>query len=80
MRLKENASSWRVNAIRKRDFKHDHSEPTPKFRAHKNTTKWCRGKVGSQHEVIWHEKRGLFGEKYRTGKCQNCSKIMFRRA
>jgi hypothetical protein len=29
MRLKEDATRWRVSALLKRDFKHDHSEEYP---------------------------------------------------
>jgi len=78
MRIKENSDSWRASGILKRDFKHDHSEPIAKFRSSKNTHKWCRGKVGVKHDVIWRVEKGFFG-KYKTGKCLQCGRIMFSR-
>ena len=77
MRLKEDRSSWHSHAIKKRDFKHDHSDLPISFKSHKNTKKWCRGKVGLQHSVSWHTEIGFFGDNYKVGKCTNCGKHMF---
>ena len=77
MIIKENSDSWRTSGILKRDFKHDHSEPITKFYSSKNTRKWCRGKVGVKHDVVWRAEEGFFGYKYKTGKCLHCGKIMF---
>lgn len=81
MRLKEDATSWRARSLKKRDFKHDHSEGALIYRTHKPTNTWCRGKVGIQHEVTWHEEDWLFGETIimYVGVCNNCGKRMYRR-
>jgi hypothetical protein len=78
MRLKEDNISWRVSAILKRDFRHDHSEGETKHRSHKPTNKWCRGKVGVRHAIIWSKKPWLFGVIMHTGRCSNCGKLMYR--
>ena len=80
MRVKENPGSWRAHAIKKRDFKHDHSEPVVKFRSSKNTNRWCRGKVGFEHDVNWQIEKDFFGHRYKTGRCSHCRKIMFGRS
>ncbi len=77
MRIKEDSNSWRAGGILKRDFKHDHSEPIARFHSNKNTRKWCRGKVGVKHEVIWRVEQGVFGRVYKTGKCLHCGRVMF---
>ncbi|HUC87708.1 MAG TPA: hypothetical protein VMR95_00985 [Candidatus Binatia bacterium] len=79
MRLKEDKSSWRANAIVKRDFRHDHNDLLLSVRSHKNTNKWCRGKVGITHSISWHRETGFFGGRYKLGKCVNCGKHMFSR-
>ena len=78
MRLKEDSSSLRARAIKKRDFKHDHSERRAIFRLSKDTHKWCRGKMGISHLVNWHDETDFFGDKYQSGKCSSCGKLMFR--
>lgn len=51
MRLKEDKSSWHSSAIIKRDFRHDSSQPVgASHRTKKDTKKWCRGKVGVEHD------------------------------
>jgi hypothetical protein len=80
MRLKEDRSSWRSHVIKKRDFKHDHSDLLLRFKSHKNTNKWCRGKIGTKHSVSWHTEIGFFGDSYKVGRCANCGKHMYGRA
>ena len=79
MRIKENSDSWRASGILKRDFKNDHSDPIARFHSRKNTLKWCRGKVGVKHDVVWRIEKGFFGHAYKTGKCLHCGRIMFSR-
>jgi hypothetical protein len=78
MRLKEDNTSWNASSILKRDFRHDHSENKMLFRSHKNTKKWCRGKVGVEHVTAWHKHTWLFGEVMYVGKCKNCGKKFFK--
>jgi len=78
MTLKEDSSSWRSRALIKRDFKHDHGELQAIYRSHKNTRIWCRGKIGVQHHVLWHEEGWLFDTTMYVGKCLGCGKHMYR--
>jgi hypothetical protein len=51
-------SEWKESGIKRRDFRSIRNGPeTPPHRSKKNTAKWCRGKVGKEHdwhEVIWY--------------------------
>jgi hypothetical protein len=69
---------WRATGLLKRDLRHDHSEGVPLYRSHKPTIKWCRGKVGEQHDVTWHKKSRLLGGTLYIGKCNRCGKRMYR--
>jgi hypothetical protein len=79
MRLKEDRSSWHSHVIEKRDFRHDHTDLPLRFTSHKNTNKWCKGKVGIKHSVQWQKEIDFFGYNYKIGKCANCGKHMFGR-
>ncbi len=51
MRLKEDTSSWAASGVIKRDFRHDPSLVADKPHSSKKDTKrWCKGKVGVEHE------------------------------
>lgn len=78
MRLKEEGSSWRAGAIKKRDFRHMHDDQPPNFKSNKDTNKWCRGKIGVLHEVNWLREEGLFGDVIYVGICRNCEKKLYR--
>jgi len=80
MRLKEDSSRWRSHAVKKRDFKHDHSDSLVNFKSRKNTNKCCKGKLGIQHSIKWQQKIDLFGKNYKIGKCATCGRHMFGRA
>lgn len=75
MRLKKDSSSWRASGIIKRDFKHDHSQPTRgHFHNSKDTRKWCKGKVGKLHNYQRALKWEFGTHKYYVDKCANCGK------
>lgn len=72
-RLSEDDSSWKADGIKHRDNRHDHgsSEVSRKGKK-KNTRKWCKGKVGREHEievVSWRR-----SSKYLIERCANCGK------
>lgn len=51
MRIKETKSNWNASGIIKRDFRHDSSQPqTSRVKSKKDTRKWCKGKVGVEHD------------------------------
>ena len=77
MRIKENSDSWRASSILRCGIKHDHSEISIMFHSSKDTRKWCSGKIGVKHKVIWRVEQGFFGDKYKTGNCLHCGKIKF---
>lgn len=72
MRLKEDTSSWRSSGIVKRDFRHDHSDMPQRTRNKKDTTHWCRGKIGVEH--VWRRYLRGWHYKYIEAKCMNCGK------
>jgi hypothetical protein len=78
MRLKENRDSWRARAIIKRDFKHDHNDLIIRFKSHKNTNKWCKGKTGIRHDVEWEKETTFLGYTYQTGRCVVCGKKIYK--
>lgn len=56
MRLKEDQSSWQSSGVKRRDFRHDASQPidVAPHRPKKAKAKWCKGRVGIEHE--WENK------------------------
>lgn len=50
MRLKEQTSNWNAGGIQRRDYRHTSVDGVTKHKAKKNTKRWCRGKVGVEHE------------------------------
>lgn len=75
MRLKEDKKSWRVSAILKRDFKHDSSEPSRiRYRSKKDTKRWCRGKVGIEHDYRIKEKKKFLDWSWETHVCSKCKR------
>lgn len=78
MRLKEDSSSWKSNAIKKRDFKHDHSEPAPKVLSKKDKRKWCKGKVGIEHDYQEKTLRWVLNLHARLHVCTRCGRQNWR--
>jgi hypothetical protein len=74
MRLKENKDSWHSHVITKRDFRHDQTDLNVAYRSHKNTNRWCRGRVGINHEINWQRETWMFGIIVYVGKCTACGK------
>lgn len=83
MRLKEDNTSWRSSAIVHRDNRHDHGERRVSLKGSKNKRKWCRGKVGRQHNLIRFLEDEFwfswgYGHKKRIGaKCTDCGHVFY---
>jgi hypothetical protein len=72
--------SWHYSGIKRRDFKHDASGPEiirPIVR--KNTKKWCKGKVGKEHDYKPKSHWMFFGSIYIMFKCLICGKERYER-
>lgn len=80
MRLKDDASNWNASNVQR---KLKEIPDLPALRSTKNTRRWCKGKVGRDHEYqitdfkvmeggewTWH-KRDLLNMKW---ACVNCRK------
>lgn len=53
MKLSHDDSSWKASGIKRRDFRHTHDGPeVPRHQGKKNRRKWCRGKVGREHQLV----------------------------
>lgn len=77
MRIKEDRTSWRIGALKKREFRHDHRENRFEYRSHKHTKIWCRGKFGNLHKINWQKEALLFDETIYAGTCVKCGKRIF---
>lgn len=77
MRIKKDDSSWHASGIKTRDARHDRSSPeVAGHRAKKDCKRWCRGKVGREHEGEWkslNEVRGFWSG--RNSKLANTSQV-----
>lgn len=46
-------SEWKEGANKRRDFRHSKSDPeVPKYKNKKDTKRWCKGKVGVEHDLV----------------------------
>ena len=77
-------SEWRESATKRRDYRHDHSLPTPENRRGRkhSTVKWCRGRTGVPHawdSPAWGRYAWAFRSKteHRELTCQNCGKLKY---
>ena len=78
MRLKEDSDSWKSSGIIKRDFRNDHSDSFSRKKSSKKDTKrWCKGKVGVEHEYKLVESGKISRLYWKTHKCINCGKKDF---
>ena len=54
MKISRDDFSWHASGILARDARHEKTEKqVPGHRAKKDTKRWCRGKVGREHEGEW---------------------------
>jgi hypothetical protein len=88
VRLKEDTSSWASSGIIKRDANHGGPVKTPaKAHKRKNTKRFCKGKVGREHDYdfvkvwgfgfFWHGGWDTDGENYCYADyaCRNCGRV-----
>ena len=79
MRLKEDSSSWKSSSIKRRDFRHDPSQPQrTKFSRKKDTKKWCKGRVGEVHELELKESTTFLMWAWDYYKCTRCGKKVYK--
>jgi hypothetical protein len=76
-RIKRDHSGYRTHGIFVKYQQPSIVETQTKLKSKKNTTKWCRGKVGVEHDLVqWAHTFG--GDNYKftyfTTKCRNCRK------
>lgn len=75
MRLKEDKNNWNAsNIIRKEATPPDR----PRVHSRKNTAKWCKGRVGTEHQFSgWHDHGLIIGSRKLPlweATCEVCGK------
>lgn len=75
MRLKEDNSSWNASNV-KRKVAQLPDEPVR--RSKKNTRRWCKGRVGVEHDYQWNVLPWIGTLKQRLKVCVNCGKQDYR--
>lgn len=79
-RLKRNNSSWHAHGLYLKYKQPTANEQPAKNKSKKNTNRWCRGKVGKEHEwhsfqrKRWDDERWDFVWSYTEIKCVVCRK------
>lgn len=70
MRIKKDKTSWHAGGVIARDARHEKSpDNTAKHLSKKNTKRWCKGKVGREHQGEWVRYYELKHDGGRMGKC-----------
>jgi hypothetical protein len=70
-------SEWKEESAKRRDFRSskDGPESTGSKKRKKNKKKWCKGKVGEEHEFERHEhKHSILARAYLLMKCKKCGR------
>lgn len=75
MRLKEDSDSWKAMGLKK---KLKIIPDVPRSKSKKNTNRWCKGKVGVDHEwenIVPHNSyHSTWYKGVRQDVCKNCGK------
>lgn len=78
MRLKEDTTSWKAQGLK---IKLKLIPAAPKHHAKKNTRKWCKGKVGVEHDyelqIPPNESKTIAGFRM-VPICKNCGRQDYR--
>jgi len=82
MRLKEERSNWNASSVVRRNVRHDKStQEVPRHRAKKDKKKWCGGRVGKKHKVVYREYKKYSGHSFMKNRppwmeiaCEECGK------
>lgn len=74
MRLKEDSYSYKSSNIKRRMYRQSPFEVRGKYKSKKDTSKWCKGKIGIPHNFIEKSfiKFNIFS--YKKLECCNCGK------
>lgn len=78
MRISQDSSSWKAGGIIRRDFRHSHDGPeVPRYRAKRQSNKWCRRRAGVQHNFNerFERNHGFYTEV--ITRCSGCGKEQF---
>lgn len=70
-------SDWRERSIKRRDERHTKIEDAPvRRKTRRNKKRWCRGKIGVDHDPVWVAAPGKFHffHDTRIYKCSKCGK------
>jgi hypothetical protein len=77
VRLKEDSASWHASGLIVRDARHDGSSPeVAPHRSKKDCKRWCRGKVGREHDGEWrpYKEDAGYATNWRILVCKRCNK------
>ena len=83
MRLKKDKNSWSAGGVIHKNNRHDKStQEIGKRKSKKDTRRWCRGKEGVRHDLVWRDAKKLqaYSDITRTRNsmelaCTICSKL-----
>ncbi len=69
-------SDWKEDSKKRRDFRasKDGPESTGPKKRKKDKKRWCKGKVGVEHNYVLHKTFNLFSRKHKINKCTNCGR------
>lgn len=74
MRLKEDSSSYNAIGLKKK-----YSEPSEgKYKSKKNTNRWCKGRIGIEHEWEHIVPKNSFSNFRKMDVCKNCGKQSYK--
>lgn len=77
MRLKEDNSSYKAESIKRRNFRQSPVDNVViKRKSKKNTKKWCKGKLGREHdwEITFPKNESILHKWRRLPVCKICKK------
>lgn len=71
-------TKWSQSGVQRRDRRATHDDPPERAlsRRKKDTKRWCRGKVGQEHDYVhWYTKTySFFNRTYTVYRCSRCRK------
>ena len=70
-------SERKKQATERRDFRQTKGNPevAPKKGKKKNTNRWCKGKVGKEHDYSVNDDLKVGTITFKRKKCSQCSKV-----
>lgn len=76
-RISNDDDSWNASSIKHRDARHSHDGPEINTKKKKkDTKKWCKGKVGREHEYTTVDSKRFRNtvSMFQVDKCSKCGK------